>query len=511
MAPPRNARSFGRPVRRFVVILLLVAVTQRLDAQSIRPAAILGGSGNVAAESLFEPSLGDIAAAAGPQPESDNRRACDGCPKRGVGQAFFDELLVNLFYGTANIVRGQDTGHITPVSWWNNLRRGLEWDLDQFEVNQFGHPYQGNNYFNAGRSNGLSFWESAALTAFGSGTWEYFGETNRPSINDLINTTMGGIALGEMFHRLGWLVRDPRDTGHTRHTRELIATAIDPVGSLRRLADGDSLRISDRPVDANPASLSIIGAGGVLWRGNNLKEINSTAGPFLELNLVYGDAIVRTERPYDHFEARLELGGGSPLSEIRVRGDLVSSRSPSRGTRFSVMQSYHYASNTAYRFGAQSVLGGISIDKTMGSRFGWSAAGSAGLTVLGAVDSLPPGEIIAPPNQGDPDAPKGVSTGPRNYDYGPGGNWGGHVVLRYLRRPLLTASYEAQHVYTLDGVLANHLLQRGRLTFDVPLRGRLGAGVGLEYFDRRTFYRSDDPDARFHFPQFRGMVTWAFR
>ena len=45
---------------------------------------------------------------------------------------------------------------------------GLVWDLDDFLVNQIGHPYQGNNYFNAGRANGLSFWESAGLTAFGS-------------------------------------------------------------------------------------------------------------------------------------------------------------------------------------------------------------------------------------------------------------------------------------------------------------------------------------------------------
>ena len=48
------------------------------------------------------------------------------------------------------------------------------------------------------------------MTAFGSGTWEYFGETNHASLNDFINTTLGGIALGEMFHRAAWLVRDTR-------------------------------------------------------------------------------------------------------------------------------------------------------------------------------------------------------------------------------------------------------------------------------------------------------------
>ena len=144
---------------------------------------------------------------------------CDGCPKRRVGHAFLQNVIVNVFYETANLVRGQDTAKITPKTWWANMKQGWVWDLDDFTVNQIGHPYQGNNYFNTGRANGLSFWESAGLTAFGSGTWEYFGETNKASLNDLINTTLGGIALGEMFHRTAWLVRDPQ-ANRTRPSHE---------------------------------------------------------------------------------------------------------------------------------------------------------------------------------------------------------------------------------------------------------------------------------------------------
>ena len=117
-------------------------------------------------------------------------------------------------------MRGQVTARITPETWWANMEHGWVWDLDDFVVNQVGHPYQGSNYFNTGRANGLSFYESAAVTAFGSSTWEYFGETNKPSLNDFINTTLGGIALGEMFHRAAWLVRDPRATGRGRLWRK---------------------------------------------------------------------------------------------------------------------------------------------------------------------------------------------------------------------------------------------------------------------------------------------------
>lgn len=437
-------------------------------------------------------------------------RACDGCPRRHVGRAFLDELLVNFLYGGINLARGQVTGRISPQSWWENMRRGWEWDLDDFQVNQFGHPYQGSNYFNSGRANGLSFWESAGLAAFGSGTWEYFGETNRASLNDFINTTLGGVALGETFHRLGWLIRRPNKVGFSRLMTELGALPFDPVTSLQRLATGEARQVSGLPPEGRPASLSVYGSSGWLWRGSNVKEIEATQNPFFEANFIYGDAVSRTARPFDHFELRFDFGGGAGLSEIRLRGDLVSARS-SGGIRRSVLQSYHYAANTAYRFGAQSVLGGLSIERPLGARLSWSAGGTAGITVLGAVDSLPPGVVIAPPSVVDPNAGQGISTGPRNYDYGPGTNFGGQAALFYRGQPLMTGSFEAQHLYTIDGVRANHLLQRARLTVGVPLVGGLGIGAHAEYFDRRTFYRTNTPDAHFRFPQYRAAVTWDIR
>jgi hypothetical protein len=156
------------------------------------------------------------------------RRACDGCPRRRVGRSFVNVTVINAAYEVANLARGQVTARITPHTWWANMKQGWVWDLDDFLVNQVGHPYQGSNYFNAARANGLSFWESAGLTAFGSATWEFFGETNRASVNDLINTTLGGIAMGEMFHRTAWLVRDTRATGRRHVLKEIAAMASTP-------------------------------------------------------------------------------------------------------------------------------------------------------------------------------------------------------------------------------------------------------------------------------------------
>ena len=49
--------------------------------------------------------------------------------------------------------------------------------------------------------------------------------------------------------------------------------------------------------------------------------------------------------------------------------------------------------------------------------------GWGGLTVLGAVDSLPLG-LTEKPEEGEPTAGQGVSEGPRYYDYGPGSDFG---------------------------------------------------------------------------------------
>jgi hypothetical protein len=134
----------------------------------------------------------DIATLQGPT------RACDGCPRRRPVPAILQTLGVNVVFNLAGRLRAEpDEYKVTPSSWWANLRHGFEWDYNGFKVNQFGHPYQGSLYFNAGRANGLSFWESAPLVAFGSATWEYFGERNYAAINDFVTTTMGGMALGE--------------------------------------------------------------------------------------------------------------------------------------------------------------------------------------------------------------------------------------------------------------------------------------------------------------------------
>jgi hypothetical protein len=490
-----------------LVLAVVIGAHSALAQQILEDDPRACGEAAVAGDLVMSPST---AAALQPIPSGqvDEGRACPGCPARRLGTSFLQVTYLHVVYELANLLRGQDTAKITPETWWLNMKRGWEWDLDDFVVNQIGHPYQGNNYFTAGRANGLNFWESSALTAFGSGTWEYFGETNQASLNDFVNTTLGGIALGEMFHRVGWLIRNTHATGRKRLWREIGAAAVDPMTGLNRFLSGDSARVVDKPPAMVPSTLGAVASAGVAWRGSNTRDVTSTTDPFVELDLLYGDLERgRSRVPYDGFAVRLAFGDGSSFSEARVRGRLLG-QSYGNGLQLTVLQGYQYNNNAAYRFGEQSVEVNAGITRNLTSRTSLWATGWGGLIVLGAVDSIPPGgkveEVV------DPDAPQGVSTGPRYYDYGPGTKFGGFMNFQRDGRPWLMFSYDAHHLHVLDGVRANHLLQRARADVKVPLRGQLGLGFTWQFFDRRTFFQTPDAvNPHFYFPQYRVALTWS--
>jgi hypothetical protein len=446
-----------------------------------------------------------------PADSIDLRRPCAGCPPRSVGKALFQTTIVNVVYELANLARGQVTAKITPKTWWANMEQGWVWDLDDFAVNQIGHPYQGNNYFNTGRANGLSFYESAAVTAFGSATWEYYGETNFPSLNDFINTTLGGIALGEMFHRTAWLVRDPRKTGRGRLWNEIGAMAIDPITGVNRFLTGDASRVMDKPEEMIPSGLNASFAAGVLWRGSQSSAFTASGDPFLELDGLYGDIRrARSRTPYDAFSVRLRFGGGAGFSEARVRGRLLGQPARNEKLHFGVVQSYDYQNNDVYTTGSQSFEAALGITQELSSRIGVWMTGWGGVTVLGAIDSLPLGLEEPPEEETPPDAGQGVSEGPRYYDYGPGSNFGATAAISRDGRNFAVIFYEGRHLYSLDGVRANHFLQRVRLDLLLPVRAAFGFGVSGEYFDRWTFYQDADRTIRrYHYPQVRAYFTWS--
>ena len=231
----------------------------------------------------------------------------------------------------------------------------------------------------------------------------------------------------------------------------------------------------------------------------------------MEIDLLYGDVDAgRSRTPYDAFAVRLRLGGGAPLSDARVRGRLFAQPFANGKVQFGVLQSYDYQSNDAYSTGSQSFEATLGLTQSLSSRTSIWLLGWGGLTVLGAVDSLPLGVTEPPPEEPETaSGGQGVSEGPRFYDYGPGSNFGATANFSRAGRPFAVLFYEGRHLYSLDGVRANHFLQRARVDLLLPLRGSFGVGVSGEYFDRQTFFQdAEHTRTRYHYPQVRVYVTW---
>ena len=248
----------------------------------------------------------------------------------------------------------------------------------------------------------------------------------------------------------------------------------------------------------------------MLWQGSEGRAVESTGKPFLEMDLRYGDmASGRSRTPYDAFLVRLRLGGGAGVSSARIRGRLAGR--PLGGGRFqiTVSQNYDFDKNDAYEYGAQAFEVNLGLTQQLGSRVSVQIVAGGGVTALGAVNSRPLVEPEGPIEEPGDDPGQGVSEGPRTFDYGPGSNFAATVAFRYDGREFAVLSAEGRHLYVVDGVRANHLLQRFGVDLQAPLRGPLGIGVSGEYFDRRTYFKDDaGTRRRFYYPEFRVFLTW---
>ena len=144
--------------------------------------------------------IGDVTAE-----ESDHRY-----PGLAAAEVFLFELLpwaVNRYISEA------DYAYVTADSIKAGFRTGFTYDRDSISTNVFNHPIHGNMYFSSARSNGYGFWESGAVTLLGSFLWECCAESEPPAINDLVNTTLGGMVIGEVTYRLSSMLWAGGDGG----------------------------------------------------------------------------------------------------------------------------------------------------------------------------------------------------------------------------------------------------------------------------------------------------------
>lgn len=274
--------------------------------------------------------------------------------------------IIGLNFGVWGYHRYLSGENWSDISWEtikNNLKYGFLWDDDGYLTNQFLHPYHGSNYYNAARSNGLGFWESAPYAFFGSLTWEYFMENQRPSYNDIVNTPVTGITLGEISFRVSNLIIDESTIGFERFLREFSSTLIDPMQGLNRMIRGDMWKTGTSPEEQDFGILISLGAHNVFF---NNKFNRSRTYAHLGVDLNYGNqfAVSAHKKPFDYFTVHTDVnvGPGDNIVGIFASGVLWDNRIELFNNSKNILGIYKEVDiliNTIYKLSATSVTGQI--------------------------------------------------------------------------------------------------------------------------------------------------------
>ncbi len=239
------------------------------------------------------------------------------------GLALAETLLGNFVPWLVNeyVSDYKDITRISPTTWRYNLQTGPVWDDNHFHVNMLMHPYQGNFYFNAARSNDFPYLKSFLFTVFGSALWECCGESHSASLSDLVTTTLGGVAIGEVLYRAGSPFLRP---GKSRWWEIPVFLLTPSRMGTRWVLDHRNAPLEFQPDLDVPSHVGPFAALG--WHGGDHVS--------LEIGLAYNELsqVRKGDAPFSHFKAALELncpslGGGCLdlahlLGRFQIRGIL---------------------------------------------------------------------------------------------------------------------------------------------------------------------------------------------
>jgi len=479
------------------VVLLLASGTaraQELVAPDSTPTPIPGLRLDLQRAPLVETRLPGPGSPASMVLRQDSLPCPDCEPRPKHFWAASAELLTTLLVPWAYnyYVRDAAFARVGLQSWKHNLTNPWVWDDNTFQTNQVAHPLHGAFYFNAFRTNGYNFWASSIAAGAGAFLWECCGETHPPAPNDLLNTSLGGIALGEMMFRLSNLVLDNTATGSERTWREIGGFLLSPYNGLNRLMRGQMNDHVANPPGWRPSAIQAafdIGGRSLGTQGTSFDVVDSAQHDiFVAFRLIYGRPVADlTGKPFSTFSLNAELASTKnrqALQGLQVVGNLtgkVLKDSPTTRHVFGVRMHYDYNfvpnSDTTfnavvYEYGAQSFTGGLHSFFQLSPRWRLLTDASMRIVALGAVRS----DYYEVTGEG------------RNYDFGPG--MGGVLQASLVRpgRMLVNAAYSFTWIHTLNGSDYNHQLHQGSLDARYYFAQRYGIGARFD-----TFYRYSHP------------------
>ncbi|RYE20765.1 MAG: DUF3943 domain-containing protein [Sphingobacteriales bacterium] len=387
----------------------------------------------------------------------------------------FDRYVANMDYARISF---KTVGHNLKLSSWS-------WDKDPFQTNQFGHPYHGSLFFSSFRANGYSFWESVPAVFVGSYIWETFAENEPPSPNDFVNTSFGGIVLGEMTYRLSNKIVNERSRGFKRQASEIAGFLLNPMNGLTRITTGKWGRVSRRK-DADTSRVSAEFDIGL--RKFSTNSSSEKFAWFGKVKLLYGNPYENYRTPFSNMYINAELGqdDSSKVNVINVYGSLAGweIKSNEKLKHLAVLSAnYDYINNEAFFYSGQSVRINTYSEYKLSNELKLNTGFSAGAVILAAV-------------------PDQYLYNTRNYNYTSGANIGAGGGISIAEKLYCGFDYRGSWLKTINGNSSHYFLHS--LTGD--FRYLIGNGLSVTaqpgYLNLYANYR-DFKDVNRKYPYLR--------
>lgn len=364
------------------------------------------------------------------------------------------------------------------ISWnsvKNNFETGFVWDNDRFLMNQFMHPFHGANYFNTARSNGLSFWESIPYAISGSLMWEMFMEKELPSYNDLANTSISGITLGEISNRIANLIIDESTIGAERVLREISSTIINPMNGFNRLIRGDMWKVRNQKKNEKLHFTFAAGTHNV-FINKNIDENEQYLS--LRGNLDYGKQfdVKNHKNPFDYFTLQTEANfrNGSDILAISASGVITDSKLnlfDVSNNIFGVYKEIDIFYNDVYKFSSTSISSQLvnttklSPDLSLQNYLGLS------IIIMGATNSAYANEVD------------------KDYNLGPGMSGKLGISLKFEDNSSLYINYKRNWIHTLSGAESEEFIGLLNTGFNYNLIKNSSIGIEFLMYERFGDYK----------------------
>ena len=205
-----------------------------------------------------------------------------------------------------------------------NLNRGFVYDNDGFQTNNFDHPIGGSWSFTNARTSGLNYWQSIPYAFAGSMMWEYFLEKEPPSLPDLISTTIGGAALGELSSKIYFGVMDRTKKGFKRIATEAGCFLINPNEFFSDVLNGDLFKVYKEKSKKNVLPLYLNVGTGVAFFIDRKLPVSGNMSLTLNADFQYieHDSIYKI-KPFDYLDSDvcLKVFGNQPfLNKLNLEG-----------------------------------------------------------------------------------------------------------------------------------------------------------------------------------------------